>query len=406
LPISDINLKQHHLFSIARLASTHLRRPTEWTAASAMASLTEILFKGNRPLTDNPPVDSHQTDKGCSMELFDAGFDPSTVFVSVAQQQRQLESISNAALNSGITHFQNARYKEAAADFARAVALSPASPHAVTSAEYQANAYIKLGRVDKAVRAYETAAGLDPQSDTSLVKLGNLFYTEERYKEAETAYQKAVAINPNATNRYSLGQAYLQTGNTIGAEREFGEVARLIPDEPNGYFGLGLTYAKQERYDKAVGLFERAIEKDPEFFSTYLELGITLADAGRIDDAIEQFNLLLERVDALADQLSRYIYKVDKPKLMFANAASSLTYTLPMRTQLSVLDAYLETAGAAKDFTMMFQFDKQMSRDSVENVYNWAIGRADGSEPGNRYNFGLPVDDTEAALPSFPTHVA
>jgi hypothetical protein len=77
-----------------------------------------------------------------------------------------------------------------------------------------------------------------------------------------------------------------------------------------------------------------------------------------------------------------------------------------MRTQLSVLDTYLETAGAAKDFTMMFQFDKQMSRDSVENVYNWAIGRADSSEPGNRYNYGLSVDDTEVALPSFPTHVA
>lgn len=339
------------------------------------------------------------------MDLFEAGFDPSTVFVSVAQQQQQLESISNAALNSGITHFQNARYEEAAADFGRAVALSPASPYAVTAAEYQANAYIKLERVDKAVHAYETAAGLDPQNDSSLVKLGNLFYTEERYKEAETVYQKAVAINPNATNRYSLGQAYLQTENTIGAEREFGEVARLIPDEPNGYFGLGLTHAKQERYDKAIDLFERAIQKDPDFFSSYLELGITLADAGRIEDAQEQFNLLTEKDEDLADQLSRYIYKVDKPKLMFANAASSFYYTLPMRTQLSALDSYLETAGAAKDFTMMFQFDKQMDRESVENIYHWAIGRADGSDPGNRYNFGLSVDDTEVALPSFPTHV-
>jgi hypothetical protein len=54
---------------------------------------------------------------------------------------------------------------------------------------------------------------------------------------------------------------------------------------------------------------------------------------------------------------------------------------------------------------MIFQFDKEMDRESVENIYNWSIRRADGSAAGDRYNFGLAVGDTEIRLPSYPEHV-
>lgn len=339
------------------------------------------------------------------MVIYGSDFDPSALFVSAADQQLQLESIAGAALSAGIDHYTNKRYAEAAEAFGRSVALSPTSPNATTAAEYQASSYIKLGRMDKAVDAYERAIRLDPQNDASLVKLGNLFFTEERYKDAETVYQKAALLNPTHTNHYSLGQAQLATGNYTGAERSFETVTRLIPDQPNGYFGLGQAYAKQELYDRAVEQFEIAIEKDPEFYSSYLELGYTLADAGRMADAQVQHELLNEKDAGLADQLDRYLYKVDTPKIMFASAMSSFNYTMPMRTQLSALDSYLAAAGAEKSFNMIFQFDKEMDRESVENIYNWSIRRADGTAFGDRYNFGLSIDPTEVTLPPYPDNV-
>jgi len=339
------------------------------------------------------------------MDFSASNIDPSALFVNAVQLQQQMDSISNMALSAGIEHFQNKEYKEAAQAFGRAIALSPTSPYATQAADYQANAYMKLGRSDKAVEAYETAIRLDPQNEASLVKLGNLLFAEKRHKEAETAYQKAVLINPTSTNRYSLGQAYLANGNYNRAESEFSEVARLIPDEPNGFFGLAQTYAKQTRVDKAVEYFKIAIEKDPEFYSANLELGITLSDAGRIDEAMEQFEYLEEKDEGLADQLNRYIYKVDKPKIMFASALSSFSYTMPMRTPLAALDSYLTNADAQKTFTMIFQFDKEMDRESVEDIYNWEIKRSDKSGSGGKYNFGLPIDDTEITLPAYPMHV-
>jgi hypothetical protein len=96
----------------------------------------------------------------------------------------------------------------------------------------------------------------------------------------------------------------------------------------------------------------------------------------------------------LADTLSRYMYKVDSPKIMFAYATSDFNYHLPWKTPLSSLDAYLETPNAEKTFKMVFQFDKEMDRKSVENVLNWNIGRSTQSGPGQAYNFGRPIADT------------
>ena len=54
---------------------------------------------------------------------------------------------------------------------------------------------------------------------------------------------------------------------------------------------------------------------------------------------------------------------------------------------------------------MKFQFDKEMDRESVENVLNWNIGRSTQSGPGQAYNFGRPIPDTETTLYPFPKHV-
>ena len=109
--------------------------------------------------------------------------------------------------------------------------------------------------------------------------------------------------------------------------------------------------------------------------------------------------------DSLGDTLSRYMYKVDPPKLMFAHANSSFFYNLSIKTPVAVLDSYLANANATQSFTMTFQFDKQMDRKSVENILNWEISRTDATSTGQYYNFGLSVPSTEVSLRPFPDSV-
>ncbi len=339
------------------------------------------------------------------MDISNTDFNPQSLFVNTVQQGQQLEQLANNALSQGIDHYQAGRYNKAADAFKQAVSMAPASPNAQSAADYMAMSYLQQGRNDKAVEAYETGIQLNTTSDYFHVKLAKLHFADGHYQEARLSYEKAVALNPSASNHFSLGQAYLQLEEYSLAERAFNQVQRLESGEPAGYYGLGQTYSKMGSFEEAVLQFKEAIKRDDTFYSAYAELGYTYADMGRMDDAEALVVELEEKDPELSDTLARYIYKVDKPSIMFASAASTFLYTMPMRTQLSTLDSYLANAGASKTFKMEFQFDKEMSRESVENRFNWEISRASGGVPGNQYNFGLAIADTEIMPPTVPDFV-
>ena len=92
------------------------------------------------------------------------------------------------------------------------------------------------------------------------------------------------------------------------------------------------------------------------------------------------------------------MYKVDSPKIMFAHTDSTFLNTMPNNTHVSALDSYLINAEASKTFTMVFQFDKQMERESVENRINWQIGRSTQNGIGQASNFGLRIPSTEVSV--------
>jgi len=339
------------------------------------------------------------------MDLLSGGIDPQSMFISAAQQSQQMEQLANTALSQGMDLYQDGKYTEAAEAFRRSVALSPTSQYAQTSADYMASSYIKLGRIDKAAEAYKTSMQLDPTSDAPVLKLANLYFAEGRHQDALMQYEKAVRLNPSAANYYSLGQTHLAMGDYSQAESAFSRVQRMEPEATNGYFGLGQTYNKMERYDDAVLQFKAALEKDEEFYTAYAELGYNYADMGLMDEAQEMVDFLEENDADLADTLSRYMYKVDPPQIMFASANGSFLKTLPMRTPLTALDSYLVNANASQTFTMEFQFSKKMDRESVEDIYNWSITRANGDNLTEKYNFGFSIPDTEVTPKAYPDYV-
>ena len=343
-----------------------------------------------------PPIDS---DYGYGVTDA-AGID--SLFSATLSGQEQLDSMANAALNSGIDKFMQKDYAGAAEDFRRAVGIAPQGANAITAADYMANAYLKTGETEKALKAYETAVSLDPTRDDMYVKLGNLNFSLGRHNEAEAAYRKAVTLNPDETNVFSLGQLYLNTDRPLQAVEQFEKVVDLTPENVNGYYGLGQAYGRLGDNAAAVGQFEKAIDLQADFYSSYAELGYLYADMGRMEEAQEMFEILEEEAPELADTLSRYMYKAEAPRIAFASHESTFSYTLPAKTTLTALDSYLVNANTSKRFSMVFQFGKGMDLDSVQNRFNWQISRSTKAEPGQMYNNGLDVADTEVAVPPFP----
>ncbi len=63
------------------------------------------------------------------------------------------------------------------------------------------------------------------------------------------------------------------------------EGIRAEPDDPVGYYVLGLEYAKLRRHLDAIDMFEKALRILPDYTAAYRELGNSLRDAGRRREA-------------------------------------------------------------------------------------------------------------------------
>ena len=327
------------------------------------------------------------------------------MFSAAIPQSTQLESLANNALSRGIDLYRRQDYKGAIREFRRSLGLAPNSTHSADASSYMANAYMALGDTEGAIDAYKDAIHRSPDRDDIYISLGNLYFSEGRYDEAAEVYEKAVKIWSSSDNHYALGQAYLNAGRYSEADREFNTVLRMEPDKPAGYYGLGLNFSKQGRYEDAIVQFQEAIRVDPKFYDGYAEMGYAYADLGEMDEAERIVDILEPMAPELADTLSRHMYKVDQPKIISAHASSSFSYYFPWKTPLSSLDAYLTVPNGEKTFYLTLQFDKEMNRESVENVLNWNIRRSTQVGPGRAYNFGRPVPETEVMLSPFPKHV-
>ena len=70
------------------------------------------------------------------------------------------------------------------------------------------------------------------------------------------------------------------------------------PNDPLGYYLIGIEYYKMARYDEAASAHRRAIELMEDYTAAYRDLGKALRDAGRREEAIAAF----ERGIAVAER--------------------------------------------------------------------------------------------------------
>ena len=327
------------------------------------------------------------------------------LFAFTGRQSEQMGVLANQSLGNGIEKYIKKDFKGAVLDFKRAFGLAPYSDYAVDAVKYLALSHQGLGQDDKAIEVYQLGLNVHPDRDDLQLALGNLFFAEGRISEAVKAYETAVRLYDDDNNRFALGQGYLKAGNHDDAARQFQKLIQRSPSSPNGYFGLGQTCAARRLYSEAIDLFERAVQKDRDFFAGYAELGYAYADKGDLDKAEEIRDFLENKNRAWAETLAGYIRKKTPPRIMFALAAGTFPYYFPPKTRVAALNDYLNTANASRSFTVLFQFNKPMDRESIENPRNWTICRSTGNGPGTQYNFGLPVPATESRVAPFPASV-
>lgn len=342
------------------------------------------------------------------MEIADNSAIVSVIFGSASNRSAKLGNLALRELDKGLNQFTGKSYELAIDSFKKAIRLAPGTDTAINAYDYMARAQLTQGNPDAAIEAYQKALKIDPKRDDLHMQLGKIFTTEQRLDEAAAEFEQAVQNNPDAANRYALGQGYLATGRLDEAKAQFEMVRQLSPKEPFGDFGVGQVYAQQGKYDFAVDSFKSAIAIKSDYWGAYSEMGYALADSGDMEQAQAVADSLFANDATLSGELSQYIYEQSKPK-MTASYASDLYALFPSTlgpgSAVAGLNSYLLTASAEKTLSMVFQFSKPMDPASVENVYNWKIERATGTARGDGYNLDMMLPASEITLPTTPQAV-
>lgn len=342
------------------------------------------------------------------MEIADNSAIIDVIYGGASNRSAQLGNLALRELDKGLSQFTSKNYELAIDYFNKAIRLSPGTETAVNAHDFKARTLLSQGDPQGAITSYQAALKINPTRDDLHALLGNIYTTEQRFDEAVTSYEQAVTRNPTAANRYSLGQGYLAVGRFDEAKAQFELVRQLSPTEPFGNFGLGLANARQGRFDFAIEAFDAAIAIKGDYWEAHVEKGYALVDSGEPLQALDIAQTLATSDEALAAQLSQYVYEKSQPQMTASYVSPLYAFfnaTQGPGTQLAGLNAYLATADAQLTFSMVFQFSKPMDAASVENIYNWSIARATGTARGDGYNLDMQLKDTEVALPAQPSAV-
>jgi adenylate cyclase len=179
---------------------------------------------------------------------------------------------------------------------ARALAIEPDYPLALSLAGWchaQRMVYNWTEDIDAERAASlshaEKAAELSGDDPLILAVLGAVHTFLRNYGTARIMLERAVALDPNAAWAWSrLGWIENYSDHTERAIEYFERALRLSPLDPmnfNNYVGMGSANEIAERYEAAVGFYQRALQERPHLLWILRNLVTSLVGAGRLEEA-------------------------------------------------------------------------------------------------------------------------
>jgi tetratricopeptide (TPR) repeat protein len=107
----------------------------------------------------------------------------------------------------------------------------------------------------------------EPNNADLLYKIGNLYYDAQQYPDAVTYYERALKVNPAATDvRTDLGTAYHLMGQPDRAIEEYDAVLKIDHKHANALFNEGMV-KWQDKMDMqgAITAWKRLLETNPQY---------------------------------------------------------------------------------------------------------------------------------------------
>lgn len=197
------------------------------------------------------------------------------------------------------------------------------------------------GSHDEAIAILESAKKLEPGNYIYDYEIGLAYYLKEEYKKASSIFKKLTKLSQINDQVYQmLGNAYDYGGNSKKALKAYDDGLKRFPASGLLYLEKGNMYWMQEKYDVALGFYEKGIDVDPMLPSNYFRASIIYCNSEEEMWGIlygETF-LNLEFGTERRDGLSNLLYETYKSEITFPTDSSiSVSFSKEMTLTLSDL---------------------------------------------------------------------
>ena len=189
---------------------------------------------------------------------------------------------------------KNREFDAALSLFDRLIAEEPGAARAYY---FKGLSHFGLGDINPAGTTLVKAVELDPAFVNARLLLAEIYLRKRDFALAQEQALAILKMHPqNFQARLILGNAYMYRNKVTEAADIFNSLIESAPENPVGYYRLGLLQQASRQYDAAMANFEKALSIDPKLIDVFTHVI-------RVHAAQKEYSPALERCER---QLQRY----------------------------------------------------------------------------------------------------
>jgi serine/threonine protein kinase len=143
----------------------------------------------------------------------------------------------------------------------------------------EGNQLFDLQKYEEAISSYDKAIAIKPDKHEAWNNRGNSLDELQRYEEAIASYDKAIAINPDYHYAWcGRGVSLANLQKDEEAIASYDKVITIEPDDYEAWYNRGNSLDELQRYEEAIASYDKAIAINPDNHDAWNNRGVSLAN--------------------------------------------------------------------------------------------------------------------------------
>jgi tetratricopeptide (TPR) repeat protein len=255
-------------------------RRSKWLRQGLLCLLAAVLFQMEVPAQMQTVASPEQAEEAFSRGVQALRRGELAEAEEAFKEALAKNATASAHHNLGIVYQTQGKHEPAVEQFSKALGLDPGFSQALP---LRGASLLVLRRIPEAIHELERSVELFPEQPLLRVQLARAYARSGDQMGVVRQYQELTRSHPEDPEyRYRLGQAYLKV-----SEWSYRRIKELNPESPRLFQALAHTFLASRQLDQAAQALRLAIAFDPLLPELHLTLANVFFQQGRLSEALE-----------------------------------------------------------------------------------------------------------------------